>query len=431
MEGTSRGTLKDLTREYKRPPIGTCYNCRNQGHHYAECEEPRAKFCRMCGLLGALTKTCPACPKKHGELSLREEADAISLNTPKTTTICSPREYGFDSMDDDDYESDPIDELLIHIEGDARPFVEVKILDKKLIGLLDSEAQRTVLGKGSEKLIDELKLKVFQTSTSAKTASGAPIEILGYVNLPITFNGETHIIPALIAPVVRHKLILGYEDFWRVYKLEPSVQIQRVCYDEDYSESEIEVHEMEEDVLTQEQMESLEEVKGMFMVAVEGEILNITPMISHKIELKEEFKNSPSVRINPYPTSPELQAKINRELDKMLAQRVIERSKSDWSLSTVPVLKPTGEVRLCLDARRLNDRTKRDAYPLPHQNRILSRLGPSKYLTTIDLSKAFLQIPLDPNSRRYTAFSVLGKGLFQFTRLPFGLVNSPRQHSLV
>lgn len=154
-------------------------------------------------------------------------------------------------------------------------------------------------------------------------------------------------------------------------------------------------------------------------------MLDITPLISHKIELREEFSKSPPIRINPYPTSPDMQIKINKELDKMLTQGVIEKSKSDWSLSTVPVLKPTGEVRLCLDARRLNERTQRDAYPLPHQDRILSRLGSCRYLSTIDLTKAFLQIPLDIDSRKYTAFSVLGRGLFQFTRLPFGLVNSP------
>lgn len=75
--------------------------------------------------------------------------------------------------------------------------------------------------------------------------------------------------------------------------------------------------------------------------------------------------------------------------------------------------------------RKLNERTVRDSYPLPHADRILSRLGPSKYISTIDLTKAFLQIPLHPRSKKYTAFSVLGRGLFQFTRMPFGLVNSP------
>lgn len=104
----------------------------------------------------------------------------------------------------------------------------------------------------------------------------------------------------------------------------------------------------------------------------------------------------------------------------MIQDDIVECSRSDWSLPVVPVAKRDSDaVRLCLDARKLNERTKL------HQNRILSRLGSFKYLTTIDLSQAFLQIPLSPESRPYTAFSIPGKGLFQFKRLPFGLVNSP------
>lgn len=78
-----------------------------------------------------------------------------------------------------------------------------------------------------------------------------------------------------------------------------------------------------------------------------------------------------------------------------------------------------------MDARKVNERTVRDAYPLPHPGRILGQLPRARYLSTIDLSEAFLQIPLEKTSRRFTAFSVQGKGMFQFTRLPFGLVNSP------
>lgn len=75
---------------------------------------------------------------------MREQAEIVSPQSPTTTPFDDLRAYGFESVDDDDYESDSIDELLIHLKGDARPFVEVEIFNKKLIGLLDSGAQRTV-----------------------------------------------------------------------------------------------------------------------------------------------------------------------------------------------------------------------------------------------------------------------------------------------
>lgn len=139
-------------------------------------------------------------------------------------------------------------------------------------------------------------------------------------------------------------------------------------------------------MLTPEQAERLEEVKKKFKVFVDGECLETTPLISHKIEFEESFKDADPVRLNPYPWSPEVQRNVNEELDKWLASGVVERSNSDWALLIVPVMKRTeGEdgqqkikVRMCLDARKLNDRTRKDAYPLPHQDRILGRLGSSK-----------------------------------------------------
>lgn len=65
MEGSSAGTLQQLVEQYKRPAIGVCYNCKKQGHHYAECADDRRKFCRICGFPGVLTKTCPICAKNE------------------------------------------------------------------------------------------------------------------------------------------------------------------------------------------------------------------------------------------------------------------------------------------------------------------------------------------------------------------------------
>lgn len=364
---------------------------------------------------------------------MRRQAEASTLNPSKDDRLYKDLlQNGYKPFSDDDYVPEvEVNELFVKVDGDNRPFAKVHVMGREMIGLLDSGAQRSILGIGCKKLVKSLNFKIFPTDVSLKTVSGTPVEVEGYVHLPVTFNDETKIIKALITPNLPRRLILGY-DFWRVFNLHPTVQFEHCELREEMEregfgneETREEEGGNEQELLTEEQKLKLEQVKQLFKFAIEGEVLGVTPLISHKIELKEEFEKAPLVRINPYPTSPAMQQKINHELDNMLRQKVIEPSKSDWALSTVPVLKPSGDVRLCLDARRLNDRTRRDAYPLPHQDRILSRLGSSRYLTTIDLTKAFLQIPLDPSSRKYTAFSVLGRGLFQFTRLPFGLVNSP------
>lgn len=321
-----------------------------------------------------------------------------------------------------------VEELTVRVEGDNRPFVKFEVMGMPMVGLLDSGAQVSILGIGGEKLLQKLKMKRSQTRTKLFAAGGEVLEVRGAVHLPITFNGRTRLVTTLIAPSLKRRFILGM-NFWRLFGIEPTIRDSPEVLVE---EVEVE-HEEEEIPLTVGQREQLEAIKKEFKAFEEGQTLGTTPLITHKIEFDEEFRTATPVRLNPYPWSPEVQKQVNLELDKWIEAGVVERSTSDWALLVVPVLKKgetsEGEtslkVRMCLDARKLNERTRRDAYPLPHQDRILGRLGSAKFLSTIDLSKAFWQIPLHPESRKYTAFRVFGRGLFQFTRLPFGLVNSP------
>jgi hypothetical protein len=67
----------------------------------------------------------------------------------------------------------------------------------------------------------------------------------------------------------------------------------------------------------------------------------------------------------------------------------------------------------------------RDAYPLPYISSILDQLRDCHYMSSIDIKRAFWQVEVVPDSREYTAFTVPGRGLYQFRRMPFGLINSP------
>ncbi|KMQ84840.1 gag-pol fusion protein [Lasius niger] len=95
-----------------------------------------------------------------------------------------------------------------------------------------------------------------------------------------------------------------------------------------------------------------------------------------------------------------MQAIIDREVEDMEAAGVIETSHSAWSSPVVIVKKKDGKHRFCIDFRRVNNVTVKDAYPLP-------------------------QVPLEPDSRPITAFTIPGRELFQFTVMPFGLHFAP------
>ena len=83
-----------------------------------------------------------------------------------------------------------------------------------------------------------------------------------------------------------------------------------------------------------------------------------------------------------------------------------------------------GSLRLCVDFRRLNSVSKADAYPMPRVDELIDRLGKAKYLSVIDLTRGYWQIPLVKTAQEKTAFST-PFGLFQFTVMPFGLRGAP------
>ena len=91
--------------------------------------------------------------------------------------------------------------------------------------------------------------------------------------------------------------------------------------------------------------------------------------------------------------------------------------------------KKDGSLRMCVDYRKLNDITRKDAYALPNINDILQQLHGAKWFSSFDLASGYHQVPLSPGSRQKTAFTAPWGGLWEFTRAPFGLSCLPGQFS--
>ena len=111
-------------------------------------------------------------------------------------------------------------------------------------------------------------------------------------------------------------------------------------------------------------------------------------------------------------------------LQKMLQSGVIQPSTSSWGAATVLVRKKGGGLRWCIDYRKLNQVTKKDVYPLPVMQECIGALKDNVWFSKLDANSAYHQIPMDKDSQEKTAFRTK-YGLFEFTRLPFGLCNSP------
>ena len=84
----------------------------------------------------------------------------------------------------------------------------------------------------------------------------------------------------------------------------------------------------------------------------------------------------------------------------------------------VLVKKKDGSMRFCVDYRHLNELSKSDAYPMPRVDDLIAQLGGAKYVTTLDVTRGYWQVPMEQASKEKTAF-VTPYGLFQFRMMPF------------
>ena len=169
-------------------------------------------------------------------------------------------------------------------------------------------------------------------------------------------------------------------------------------------------------------MQILRENKSIFSRSEDD--IGCTSVIEHDILTTDEVPvKQPDRRIPP-----QLQPEVRKHLQKWMKQGVIRESTSPYGQQLVIVKKKDGGLRLCCDFRQLNQKTFKDAYPLPRVQEVLEAVKGAKWYSVMDLVSGYLQVPLAERCKHKTAFRALGQ-LFEFEKMPFGVCNGPATFS--
>ena len=140
----------------------------------------------------------------------------------------------------------------------------------------------------------------------------------------------------------------------------------------------------------------------------------------HRIDTGDEKPIRQRLRRLP----PKRRGIVEEFIQELLDQQCIRPSSSEWASPIVIVKKKDGSPRLCIDYRKVNAVTKKDAYPLPRIDDALDQLSGKAYFCTFDLASGYYQLPMSERDAHKTAF-ITHLGLFEWLVLPMGLSNSP------
>lgn len=145
---------------------------------------------------------------------------------------------------------------------------------------------------------------------------------------------------------------------------------------------------------------------------------------TNELEFEIETTNVTPITVPPYRLPYEKKQILKKLIPEMIQAGIIEPSTSRYNNPVVLIKKKTGDYRLCLDMRRLNDVTIAENLPIPNIGECLDVLRGKNFFSSLDLNSAYHQISIRKEDRQKTGFVANGKK-YQYSKMLFGAKNAP------
>lgn len=174
--------------------------------------------------------------------------------------------------------------------------------------------------------------------------------------------------------------------------------------------------------LTREQRDAVQEIFDRHSAVFAGTDAAAprAALTAHRIELSDDTP----IYVRPRRMSPPIAEEVEGQCLELERLGIIERCNSAWNAPIVPIRKPNGSLRLCIDYRRLNKRTVTERFPMTDVADSVYSAHDMRWFSALDIERAYYQLPIAEESRDFTAFST-PRSHYRFRCLSFGLKNAP------
>lgn len=369
---------------YKQKPKPGCERCGMNNHTSDICRYKNAQ-CYRCKSFGHLQSECRA-----------KRVQYVDHNDNK-----------FDVTDPDIDMNDHLNDAIFTAGDNSLDMgaikVQVNIENKVWDMILDTGAAVSLINY-ADYLKQFKHIQIGPTEHKLHTYCGTPLTVLGEIPVKCVYGEQNMTLPLVIVKADVYAPPLFGRNWLRCIKLD----WKGIFMAEESSHSTgTSIFELMKD-----------KYPSVFQQGL-GTVKNVTAKLHLKDDVKPVFLKPRSV---PYALRPA----VEKELQRMESEGIIQRVDfSDWGTPLVVVPKSDNSVRLCGDYKvTVNPHINTDKYPIPTFDEVLEKISEGQKYSKIDLKCAYQQLLLDEESQKLVTIST-HKGLYRYTRLPYGISSSP------